>query len=75
MRAEVGDHLIVQGHRVGDKPREAAILEVHGANGAPPYLIRWLDDGHEGVFFPGSDVTVEHLQDAQPSSPVTARGT
>jgi hypothetical protein len=22
--------------------------------------VRWEDDGHEGLFFPGSDASVEH---------------
>jgi hypothetical protein len=22
--------------------------------------VRWSDDGHEGLFFPGSDAIVEH---------------
>ena len=64
MDAAVGDHLMVRSHHVGDKPREAEILEVHGAEGAPPYLVRWLDDNHQGLFFPGSDVMVEHRQQA-----------
>jgi hypothetical protein len=46
---------------VGDKDRNAEILEVHGDNGGPPWLVRWVDDRHEGVFFPGSDAVVEHL--------------
>jgi hypothetical protein len=23
--------------------------------------VRWGDDGHEGLFFPGSDAAVEHF--------------
>jgi hypothetical protein len=34
-------------------------LEVHGEKGEPPYLVRWADDGHEGLIFPGSDASVE----------------
>jgi Domain of unknown function (DUF1918) len=59
MRADVGDRLIVRGHHVGDANREGVVLEVHGRDGAPPYLVRWTD-GHESVFVPSSDTTVEH---------------
>jgi hypothetical protein len=34
-------------------------VEVHGAAGAPPYLVRF-DDGHTGLCFPGPDAVVEH---------------
>ena len=61
MQAKVGDQLIVKGHRVGEPDREAEILEVQGEDGGPPYLVRWDDDGHEGLFFPGADASVEHL--------------
>ncbi len=61
MRASVGDRLIVRGHIVGEADRDAEILEVHGEDGQPPYLVRWDDDGHEGLIFPGSDVVIEHF--------------
>jgi hypothetical protein len=60
MRAHVGDKLVVVGHHVGDHGREAEILEVHGADGAPPYLVRWTEDDHHALVFPGSDATIEH---------------
>lgn len=60
MRAVTGDSLVVKGRHVGDEPREGVILEVHGQNGAPPYLVRWRD-GHESVFFPSADTLIEHL--------------
>jgi hypothetical protein len=60
MQAKVGDTLVVKGHHLGDKDREAVIIEVRGANGAPPYLVRWHDD-HESVFYPSSDTVIEHV--------------
>jgi len=60
MEASVGDRMVVKAHHVGEPDRDAEILEVHGEDGGPPYLVRWDDDGHEGLFFPGSDATVEH---------------
>ena len=59
MHAEIGDELIVRGRHVGDEDREGEILEIHGENGAPPYMVRWKD-GHESVFVPSSDTLVEH---------------
>jgi hypothetical protein len=66
MNAAIGDRLVIKGHRVGEHDRDAEILEVHGPDGAPPYLVRW-DDGSEGLFFPGSDAIVEHFPSASPS--------
>ena len=60
MQAAVGDKIVVRGHRAGETDREAIILAVDGSDGAPPYRVRWSDDGHEGMFFPGSDAVVEH---------------
>jgi hypothetical protein len=34
------------------------IVDVRGTADAPLYVVRW-SDGHEGVCFAGSDVTVE----------------
>ena len=51
MREEVGDELTVKGRHQGDEERHGEILRVDGADGAPPYVVRWRD-GHESVFFP-----------------------
>ena len=61
MKATVGDRLVVKGHRVGEPDRDGEILEVHGKDGSPPYVVRWSDDGHEGLLFPGRDAFVEHF--------------
>lgn len=60
MKARVGDELVVKGLHVGDAERRGVITEVHGKDGAPPYLVRW-NDGHETSFFPSSDTVVEHI--------------
>lgn len=66
MKAQVGDRLIVKGVHLGDPERNGVITEVHGENGAPPYLVRW-GDGRETSFFPSSDAMVEHISlPAQP---------
>jgi hypothetical protein len=59
MQARSGDHLLVRGHSVAQPDRSAEVLKVLGTDGAPPYRVRWSDDGQEGLFFPGSDTSVE----------------
>lgn len=59
MRAEPGDDVVVRGRHVADEDRRGTIIEVHGQDGAPPYLVRW-EDGHQSFFFPASDTRVDH---------------
>ncbi|MEU3603173.1 DUF1918 domain-containing protein [Streptomyces sp. NPDC006798] len=58
MRARVGDKLLVHGRTVGHPDRVAEVVEVHGADGGPPYRVRFEDDGHETVMSPGPDSVV-----------------
>ena len=62
MRAQVGDQIIIHSTHVDEPARDGEILEVRGTDGAPPYLVRWSDNGHEALLFPGPDATVRHLQ-------------
>jgi hypothetical protein len=57
MRANKGDHLVIEGNKVGSQRREAEVLEVKGEDGAPPYVVRWTD-GHEGLTYPGPDAHI-----------------
>lgn len=59
MRANVGDRLILTGTHVGDARRTGVITAVGHEDGSPPYVVRWLDNGHEAVVFPGPDARVE----------------
>ena len=67
MRASPGDRLIVRGHTVGQADRDGVIVDVRGPDGGAPYVVRWSSDGHEGLFFPGSDTVVEHRAGAASS--------
>jgi hypothetical protein len=58
MRARVGDRLHVFGRQVGSPERTGQIVEVRGADGGPPYVVRF-DDGREALVFPGPDAVVE----------------
>ena len=61
MRAAVGDRLVVHSPHVDGPIRDGEVLEVHGPEGLPPYLVRWSDNGHTSLFFPGPDASVQHL--------------
>ncbi len=58
MKANVGDWLVVKGTTTELADQRGLITEVHGADGAPPYVVRWLANGHVATVFPGSDAIV-----------------
>jgi hypothetical protein len=60
MRAQVHDRITVLAPTVDQADRDGEVLEVHGADGAPPYLVRWSDTGHEGLYYPGPDAVIHH---------------
>lgn len=60
MHAQVGDALVIQGHQVGESRRTGKIVEVRGADGGPPYVVRWGDSGRTTLLFPGSDCEIHH---------------
>lgn len=59
MKAHPGDRLILEGVHVGDRRRVGVITEVRHPDGTPPYVVRWLDDGREGLVFSGPDARLE----------------
>jgi len=59
MRAKLGDRLILESTHVGDRRRIGIVTELRHPDGSPPYMVRWLDDGHEALIFPGPDARVE----------------
>jgi len=59
MDAKAGDRIVIKGHRIGEPDRDCEVIEVHGPDGGPPYLVRWGNSGHDTLFFPGSDATVK----------------
>ena len=46
MHAQVGDWLIVGEDRVGE------VVGIRSADGSPPYIVKWLKDGHIAMVFP-----------------------
>jgi len=59
VKAQVGDRLVVEGVHVGDRRRVGVVLEVPHEDGSPPYTVRWLDNDHEALVFPGSEAHIE----------------
>ncbi|WP_372661330.1 DUF1918 domain-containing protein [Amycolatopsis kentuckyensis] len=58
MHAQPGDWLVVKGPRVDAPEQRGRILEVHSADGSPPYVVRWTADDHVSTVFPGPDAVV-----------------
>jgi hypothetical protein len=58
MKASVGDWLVANGRTNHDGEHRGMITEVHSSDGSPPYMVRWLDTGHEALVFPGPDAIV-----------------
>ena len=61
MRARVGDTLVVSGSHA----RTGLIVRVVGQNGAPPYVIKWLADGHIAMVTPGEYSRIVSSADVQ----------
>jgi Domain of unknown function (DUF1918) len=72
MQASVGDRIIIRGHHIGEPDRDGEVLEVRGADGTPPYMVRWEDTGHQALLFPGPDATVQHFEHAGSGGPAGA---
>ena len=62
MYAAGGDRIVVRSLHVDEAVRDGEVLEVHGPDGGPPYLVRWSDNGHETLVYPGTGRTGGALQ-------------
>jgi Domain of unknown function (DUF1918) len=58
MRASIGDRLHIHTNHVGTEDQYGRIVEIRGADGAPPYVVEF-PDGHTGLVFPGPDAVIE----------------
>lgn len=58
MQANVGDQLVLRSRNGGMNDRTGEIIEIRGANSAPPYFVRF-EDGHEGLIYPGPDCLIK----------------
>lgn len=57
-RAQVGDGVAVESHRVHGGRRRGEIVEVLGSPGGEYYRVRW-EDGRETLLHPGPDAVLE----------------
>jgi hypothetical protein len=67
MTGNVGDRIVIESEKVGQRPREGEILEVIDSPLGTRYLVRW-DDGHESTFRPtGGSARIVHEDHRQPA--------
>ena len=57
MEATIGDQIRIHGSAVGHPDKDGEIVEVRGARGEPPYLVRFVD-GQTRLLFPGPDAII-----------------
>jgi Domain of unknown function (DUF1918) len=62
MRASIGDLLVV----AGSESRTGLIIGVVGRDGAPPYVIKWLSDGHIAMTTPDAYSRIIPSPDGNP---------
>jgi hypothetical protein len=65
MKANVGDWLVVKGRTNEQAEQRGMITEMHAADGSPPYMVRWLNTGHEALVFPGLMRSSSHRQSSR----------
>jgi hypothetical protein len=58
VRAHPGDHLLIEGTKVGAHRRDGHIVECQGSEGGPPFLVHWDDTGAETLVYPGPDAHI-----------------
>lgn len=60
LNANVGDEIVVDPMHVDQPQRKGEVLELLGEGDQIHYRVRWDDDGHESLFFPGTTAHVVH---------------
>lgn len=64
MEAHIGDHVVVEGAKVGQPQRRGEVLEILRGAGGDRLRVRWQGAGHETVLVPGPDMSIESGGDA-----------
>ena len=70
MIAHIGDRLVLDPTPLGDTRRVGVITDVRQEDGAPPYAVRWLEDGRTTMIFPSDEAHVESAEPAPAPSRV-----
>jgi uncharacterized protein DUF1918 len=58
MHAQTGARIVVESRVLDGHRRYGEVLEVLRSGGEEHYRVRWEDDGHESIFYPGPDAHV-----------------
>jgi hypothetical protein len=64
MKAKVGEWLVIDGTNLGDRQRVGMVTGVGHPDGSPPYTVRWTEDDHESLVYPGPTARVESRKPA-----------
>lgn len=59
MQAHVGDWLVVESRLLDEPRRQGEVVGLVHPDGTPPYQVRWVEDDHESLVFPGPDARIE----------------
>lgn len=59
MTAHVGDQITLDATPSGEPRRVGVIIAMPRTDGAPPYQVRWSEDGRETLIFPGANARIE----------------
>lgn len=49
MKAHIGDRLLPD----NDPGRAGVVIGLQNADGSPPFIVKWLSDGHIALVYPG----------------------
>ena len=71
MKASVGDRIVIASATLDGPVRDGRIVEVRHADGSPPYVVEWTDNGQQGLVFPGPDAHIV-APASEPVADVTA---
>ncbi|MEV7689426.1 DUF1918 domain-containing protein [Streptomyces bungoensis] len=73
MRAQLGDHLVIDSPTTGANRRDGEIVGLHHPDGTPPYDVRWSDTHEVTLVFPGPDAHVRPHEPAPDAGPPGGR--
>lgn len=59
MKAKVGDWLVIEGRTLDAGRRQGQVVGLVHADGSPPYRVRWVQDDHESLVFPGPEARIQ----------------
>ncbi|WP_433225624.1 DUF1918 domain-containing protein [Microtetraspora malaysiensis] len=69
MKAAVGDRLVLESTSRDRPDHVGIIVALRHPDGSPPYVVRWLDEEHEVLVFPGPRARIERRR-ADPAESV-----